>query len=133
MELERKDKNCYHGGTGFIGQELVRELIDEFVYLALLSRDENKVNFNVDKRREIFIGDLCDKHSLEAFIKDSTVIINLAGEYIDQDLMINSNYMASKTYMKLLKNIQCHILYMSVVLAYMGDLRQDLSMKIQNF
>ena len=95
--MSEKIKIAITGGTGFIGQELVRELIDDSSFtLALLSRDESKINFNVDKRREIFIGDLCDKHSLEAFIKDSTVIINLAGEYIDQDLMINSNYIGVK-------------------------------------
>ena len=95
--MSEKIKIAITGGSGFIGQELVSELLEESSFtLALLSRDENKINFNVDKSKKIFIGDLCDKHSLEAFVKDSTIIINLAGEYIDQDLMINSNYIGVK-------------------------------------
>ena len=95
--MSEKIKIAITGASGFIGQQLVSELVEDSLFtLALLSRNDNKINFNVDRSKKIFIGDLCDKHSLEEFVKDSTVIINLAGEYIDQDLMTNSNYIGVK-------------------------------------
>tara|TARA_B100000029_G_scaffold449214_1_gene472236 strand:+ start:623 stop:1621 length:999 start_codon:yes stop_codon:yes gene_type:complete len=95
--LSEKIKIAITGASGFIGQELVSELLNERSFtLALLSRNENTNTLNTDKCNKIFIGDLCDKYSLEEFVKDSTVIINLAGEYIDEDMMTNSNYIGVK-------------------------------------
>ncbi len=91
--MSEKIKIAITGASGFIGQELVSALLEDSSFtLSLLSRNDNKINSNADKSNKIFIGDLCDKHSLEEFVKDSTVIVNLAGEYINQDLMTNSNY-----------------------------------------
>jgi len=65
------------GGTGFIGNHLLRMLSVKRVTVKVLSRDSKKVNPSIGNIRFV-VGDLQNVDSLIEFFKPGSIVINLA-------------------------------------------------------
>lgn len=66
------------GGTGFIGQQLVRDLLEKGEYVRLLCRETEQAN-TLFPRAEIVKGDILDKESLQKALEGVDTVIHLAG------------------------------------------------------
>lgn len=81
------------GGSGFIGIELVKELISSNHQVRVLSR---KSNYPI-KGVELFIGDLTDSTlEIKDFLHGIDVLYNCAGEVRDEKLMRNLHVSGTK-------------------------------------
>ena len=74
-------KTLVTGATGFIGANLVRELLkDGYEIRALVRKDSNTKN--IDGRDiEVVRGDLCDKESLISALKGCNTLYHVAAHY----------------------------------------------------
>ena len=79
-------KTLVTGGTGFIGSNLVKQLLKKRWKVRLLTRKSISIK-NVD----CFVGDIMDKKAVEKAVKDVEVIFNLAG-VLPFHLMPDKNY-----------------------------------------
>jgi nucleoside-diphosphate-sugar epimerase len=66
------------GATGFIGQQLVKRLIDDGNSVHVLYRDKNKLNALPKKNLTPFKGDILEKDSLKLAMKDCEQVYHLA-------------------------------------------------------
>ncbi len=78
------------GGTGFIGQELVRQLVNSGKKVRILARDPGKINI---QNLQIVKGSLTDRASIQKALEGIKVVFHLATakaktwqEYLDLDL-----------------------------------------------
>ena len=70
------------GATGFIGGNLVRELLKEgYKVRALVRKESNRRNIQ-GLNIEVFLGDLCDRASLERALDGCEVLFHVAASYI---------------------------------------------------
>lgn len=68
------------GGTGFIGQSLIRKLINSGAQVRVLLRPSKKTpNFPKGVSVEVAVSSFSDQRSLRAAIKDVDVVYHLAG------------------------------------------------------
>jgi len=66
------------GGTGFVGTEILKKLLENGYYVKALVRDEKKLSFR-DDRIEVAKGDILDKESVLKGVEGCDAIINLVG------------------------------------------------------
>lgn len=69
------------GGTGFIGRSLVDKLLKDGDNLAILTRDERKVDSSLNEKVGVLEADICDPVSLERLrprVQDLDAIFHLA-------------------------------------------------------
>lgn len=69
------------GGTGLIGRQLTRELVQHGYKVVILSRDPGKVT-SVPKGVEVVTWDGASKQGWGELVNESTAVVNLAGENI---------------------------------------------------
>jgi len=67
------------GATGFIGQHLLRRLLEEGYQVRALVRDPRKSGLLPQEGVEVFRGDLTDRASLEGIAQGIDLVINVAG------------------------------------------------------
>ncbi len=72
------------GGTGFIGQGLVKELLKQGRNINLLVHDKIPPSFK-SKNLNVFKGSILDKKTLSRALKESDIAINLVGSF-DKDI-----------------------------------------------
>lgn len=85
-------KTLVTGATGFIGANLVRELLkDGYEIKALIRKDSNTHNIN-GLDIEIVYGDLRDKYSLISALKGCNTLYHVAGHYSLWDSDITDIY-----------------------------------------
>lgn len=83
------------GATGFVGKHLI-EMIDSTAHqVVLLTRDPKKLE-QVSDRFEIVQGDLNDLDSLKKACAHVDVLINLAAEVRDNDLLEKTNVQGTR-------------------------------------
>ncbi len=66
------------GATGFIGTELVKELLAQGHIVNILYRDPNRIRFKEEKNLVLFQGDILNKESLENAMQGCEVVFHLA-------------------------------------------------------
>ncbi len=82
------------GGTGFVGNYLVRHLMEKGKEIKLLVRNPNKIRES-GLSCEYIVGDITDKHSLKEVLKDVEEVYHLAAVFrhgIDPNLIWKTNY-----------------------------------------
>lgn len=91
-----KKRIAITGANGYIGQKLINKLEKHNYKLSLLFRSSDNILIENKHKHRIVIGNLSDKASLEQLLKDCSLVINLAGEYTHEKLMMDSNYYGVK-------------------------------------
>ena len=66
------------GSTGFLGKQLVEDLLKEGYSVRLLSREREKTK-ELFPRAEVFKGDILDRETLEKAANGAYKVIHLAG------------------------------------------------------
>lgn len=79
------ERDLVTGGTGFIGQHLVRRLLQEGRQVRVLCRSgsENKLPPELRTRAELFGGDLRDRESLMRAAQGAARVFHCAGHVLD--------------------------------------------------
>lgn len=78
------------GGTGFIGRNLVEEIIKQKKHVNILFHKQLPENFKKYKKFiTVFKGDLLDKNSLSPAIDNADIVINLVGSFFDDIFSLN--------------------------------------------
>ena len=97
MNDNKKLTICIAGASGYIGLELVRELISYNINIKVLTRN----NFYPIKNVNVYQADISDsKTDLNNFFQDCDIFINCIGESIDEDLMYLVNVETTKNLLK---------------------------------
>ena len=81
------------GGTGFIGNYLIRHLMEKGKEVKLLVRNPNKIKQNL--KCEYVIGDITDKTSLKKALEDVKEVYHLAAVFrhgVDPNIIWKTNY-----------------------------------------
>lgn len=76
------------GGTGFIGERLVKKLLEQGRDINLLAHDKIPSYFK-GKNLHIFKGNILDKESLRRSLKETDVVVNLVGSFNKDIYLIN--------------------------------------------
>jgi len=76
------------GGTGFVGEHLINELLTKNHHVNALSR---KTQEGTNTELKWYTGDLNDEQSLELFLSDCEIVINCAGEISNSDNFERNN------------------------------------------
>lgn len=87
-KIDKKIRILVLGGTGFIGQNLVKELLKQGRNVNLLVYGEIPPFFK-NKKLNIFKGDIADKKTLEIPVKNSDILVNLVGSFFNDIYSIN--------------------------------------------
>ncbi|MBI4176051.1 MAG: NAD-dependent epimerase/dehydratase family protein [Candidatus Aenigmarchaeota archaeon] len=104
------------GGTGFIGQNLVRDLLNEGYPARLLCRDIEKAR-KMFPKIEAVKGDILDKESIRKAVKDAGTIIHLAGVIsytMPREELFRINLQGTKNLLEASKNASKFIFSSSV-------------------
>ena len=70
------------GGTGFIGNHLVKRLLETDHELVCLAREKSKTQFLEDSGVKIIIGDVTDKNSFQNSLEGCDWLIHLASSFV---------------------------------------------------
>lgn len=99
-----KQRIAITGANGYVGKELLKELDNLNYSVSLLYRTRNKSSIENEKKHSVIYGDLSSKKSLSKLLKNRTVLINLAGEYLVENLMMDTNYEGVKNLFEVAEN-----------------------------
>lgn len=100
------------GGTGFIGQYVVREMIEKGYDMRLLARDEKKAQA-LSSKLEVFKGDATNPESLKGIEKDVDVLVHMIGAIsLNPKENFLYNLQTTKNILKCCKNVE-KIIYTS--------------------
>jgi len=104
------------GGTGFIGQMLVQNLLDAGFNVRLLTRQSVLPHTYVSQAVEVCQGDLRNPLDLKFFLSDAETVYHLAGEIRDPNLLTLTNVDGTKNLLTACRSSQVkRFLYMSSV------------------
>jgi nucleoside-diphosphate-sugar epimerase len=93
------------GGTGFIGQYVVNDMLEKDYDTRLLVRDENKAKAFASKA-EIFKGDATKLETLKRIEKDVDVLVHMVGAIsLDQKENFLFNLKTTENILKVCKNV----------------------------
>ncbi|RME44076.1 MAG: NAD-dependent epimerase/dehydratase family protein, partial [Chloroflexi bacterium] len=67
------------GGTGFLGNALVRRLLTQGTRVRVLTRSPGKATLLADQGAEPFVGDITDGDVLGRALQDTEIVYHLAG------------------------------------------------------
>lgn len=84
------------GASGFIGQHLVRSLLEQSVPVRVVTRDPSRLSELWLRQVEVITGSLTDTATIQAAVKNSTHVFHLAGETSDPSLMRTVNVDATR-------------------------------------
>lgn len=87
-KFDKKNKILICGGTGFIGQRLVKELLKKGRNINLLVYDKTPPSFK-NKNLNVFKGSILDKEALKRALKESDIVVNLVGSFNKDVYSIN--------------------------------------------
>jgi len=108
------------GGTGFVGTQLVKDLVESGHSVRVLSREDV-----YNPRVNIVKGDLLDKESLKKALKDVETVIHLAGKIsynASKEEIFKVNYEGTKNLLEACKNVK-KLLFSSSVAVY-GEIKE---------
>lgn len=91
------------GSGGFIGEKLVKSLLDSGHIVRVLTRKSNRSYSNHDNL-QIVIGDLSSNTTLDGFVEGLNIIIHCAAEIKDESAMYNTNVIGTKNLIEKTKN-----------------------------
>lgn len=69
---------CVTGGTGFLGEHLLRRLLAQEARVTVLARDATRLPPDLRPHLHLVEGDLCDPGSLPALVADTQVVFHCA-------------------------------------------------------
>ena len=98
-----KMKYLVTGATGFIGQHVVRKLLEEEKLVRILVRQGSDISILGGERSEIAYGDLCDINSLNQALEGIDVVYHSAafvGDWGPRKLFIESNFEGTENMLK---------------------------------
>lgn len=98
-----KKKVIITGATGFVGKHLMKFLDTEKYDLTLLTRNPDKLS-NKPEGCHVIFGDLNDPESLKNAFRDHEILINLAAEVRNQDLLEKTNIDGTNNLVKAIKD-----------------------------
>ena len=87
-KIDEKSRILICGGTGFIGQRLVKELLKKGRNINLLVYDKTPPSFK-NKNLNVFKGSILDKEVLKRALKESDIVVNLVGSFNKDVYLIN--------------------------------------------
>ncbi len=79
------------GATGFVGQHLVHQLLEQSQAVRILTRGKRYLPLSWANRVEVLHGDLTDPSTLARAVADVTTVYHLAGELREPSLMHTVN------------------------------------------
>lgn len=79
------------GATGFIGQHLIRRLLDLGCQVCILTRDLSRVPSHWLPHVEILVGELLDARTMDAATRGVSTVYHLAGVVKDERLLAAVN------------------------------------------
>ncbi|MDR0802361.1 NAD(P)-dependent oxidoreductase [Fluviicola sp.] len=98
-----KQKVIITGATGFVGKQIMK-FLDPAVYdFTLLTRDPEKLTDEM-KRYSVVFGDLNDLDSLKKAFNGQDILINLAAEVRNQDLLEQTNVTGTNNLIEAVKS-----------------------------
>jgi 2-alkyl-3-oxoalkanoate reductase len=102
------------GATGFIGQNCVSRLLDDYQAIIVLTRDLRKIPVNWKEKVSVLEGDLSDEGlTLPA---GTRVVFHCAGETKDKSMFQETNVEGTRNIVKAcLKHGKCRLVYLSSV------------------
>jgi len=108
------------GGAGFIGSEIVRQLLDKGYYVRVAD-NLSKIDAQIDKRADFKKIDLTDKNKSEAVFKGINICINAAAKIggigyfhkFPATILSENNKIYSSTFENAVKNNLDRLVYIS--------------------
>ncbi len=88
MNKSNKKRILICGGTGFMGQRLVKELLRQRKNINLFVHGEIPQSFQ-NKDLNIFKGDILDKKTLKPALEKSDIVVNLVGAFFKDIYLLN--------------------------------------------
>ena len=117
------------GGSGFVGQRVVRKLIDRGYDVTALVRSETSAQMLANMGAAVVHGDIIDVSSMRESMQDSDVVYHLAGWYaigaVDREQMEIANVGGTRKVLRLAQELGVpRIIYTSTVNVF-GDTKGE--------
>ncbi len=93
--MNEKRKIIVTGASGFIGKSFLKEIDFNKYTVSVITRDPNKAFLNQDKI-SVLKGDLSDLDSLISAFENQEIVVNLAAEVRNKDLLEKTNVQGTK-------------------------------------
>lgn len=92
------------GASGFVGKDLLRFLDEELYEITVISRDKKKLENKFSKSVQVVEADLLNVTSLKSAFENKDVLINLAAEVRNHDMLEKTNVQGTKNCIEALQN-----------------------------
>ncbi len=108
------------GGTGFVGQRVVRKLIGRGYEVTALVRSEESANLLTEMGSRVSFGDITERASMRNGMQGSDVVFHLAAQYaigaVDREQMEIINVGGTRKVLRLAQELEVpRIIYTSTV------------------
>ena len=119
------------GASGFVGKDLLRFLDEELYEITVISRDKKKLENKFSKSVQVVEADLLNVTSLKSAFENKDVLINLAAEVRNHDMLEKTNVQGTKNCIEALQNSSIkkviHLFYQKVLIKMVSTYFQLLS------
>ena len=125
-----KQKVVITGASGFVGKDLLKFLDLNQYEISVISRDRRKLENKFDASVCIVEADLMDMNSLKKAFENQDVVINLAAEVRNHDLLEKTNVQGTKNLIEAIQHARINkVIHLSSV-GVVGKPYSNIAIKI---
>lgn len=125
-----KQKVIITGASGFVGKDLLKFLDLNLYEISVITRDKQKLENKFDSSVRIVEADLMDVSSLKKAFENQDVLINLAAEVRNHDLLEKTNVQGTKNLIEAIQHARINkVIHLSSV-GVVGKPYSNIAIKI---
>jgi nucleoside-diphosphate-sugar epimerase len=125
-----KQKVIITGASGFVGKDLLKFLDLNLYEISVITRDKQKLENKFDSSVRIIEADLMDVSSLKKAFENQDVLINLAAEVRNHDLLEKTNVQGTKNLIEAIQHARINkVIHLSSV-GVVGKPYSNIAIKI---